>query len=826
MKKLISLLLSIVMVVSFAPAAFASDQTTVDDGELVDQNVEQSLEEIETDEAVGGENDVLYDESATEVTEEEQNSEEELLSQGESNLKVFTIGSGKYRTSFSQEKIDYRKVGVEIPDRKALVSAGFTKEKIEVYYKYDGNVTQKATKTVDLKKSTSSSFSMTFPNYGKFTVKLSFYKGSKVSKTVTGSANCIAKEYNIAPIVATFPVTMFSLNLWNISKSEDGSPIPTFVSLQRPKAFNWSNLPSNVYWQPNLTKKQVETKTNFDTKTEKFADYVKVLYTTNKSAHFNLYINDAYSKYILRLMCANGIPEENYDVIYLSDGSGTYAKFQEAFAGDNPEAKYQTMAEDWAAAKTYAYENHAVKLPAHYYSSSRYATVVANEDDNATLWVARKNKDTYNSNNSVDEAFVTKYVLGCDSILQKSINTFLQALGTKEQVEFKKLYNFGGQMFEKAETENKQIMMILGSRVTGEPGFEANAKFLQLQYGHDNYVYYYKGHPATPTEMYPAKQEQLDRLGIIDVNSSIAAELILFFYPELHMAGYSSSTFNSVSNPDMASGIFNKSKEQALADSSLKTLVEQDAFQFYIYKGDVSSFAGIDESHDNYIVDFQKKYCSSQGGLYDCAVYDFTSDVIYYYRTEENAKVLTKIAFGTISANTPVINVAKHTATLQWTKIANADKYQIKYKLSGVSDWRTTDWIENNQYVLTNLKDGQTVAYKVKAKKEINGQDFTSDWSKTRYALVRTAKTRISVKNKTITATCNKVKGANEYRVAYRLSTSSTYKHKNSKNPKFVIKNLKKGTYYVKIRPVKVVKTTKVSKYYGQYSTARKCVVK
>lgn len=68
MKKLISLLLSIVMVVSFAPAAFASDQTTVDDGELVDQNVEQSLEEIETDEAVGGENDVLYDESATEVT--------------------------------------------------------------------------------------------------------------------------------------------------------------------------------------------------------------------------------------------------------------------------------------------------------------------------------------------------------------------------------------------------------------------------------------------------------------------------------------------------------------------------------------------------------------------------------------------------------------------------------------------------------------------------------------------------------------------------------------------------------------------------------------
>ena len=823
MKKVISLLLSIIMVVAFAPSVFATDEVAAEQGLNADMNVEQSTQEVETDEAAGEVNDVLSDEQATEVSEEEQNSEEELLSEGESNLKVFTVGSSKYKTVFSQEKMDYRKVNVEIPSRKSLVSAGFTKEKIEVYYKYDGNVTQKATKTVDLKKTTSSNFSMTFPNYGKFTVKLSFYKGSKVSKTVTGSATCIAKEYNIAPIVATFPVTMFSLNLWNISKAEDGSPIPTFVSLQRPKAFNWSNLPSNVYWQPNLTKKQVETQTNFNTKTDKFADYVKVLYSTNRNAHFNLYINDAYSKYILRLMCANGIPEENYDVIYLSDGSGTYAKFQEAFSGENPEARYQTMAEDWAAAKAYAYKNNKVKLPAHNYSSSRYATVVANEDENTTLWVARKNKDTYNSNNSVDEAFVAKYVLGCDSIQQKSINTFLQALGTNEQAEFKKLYNFGGQMFEKAETEKKEIMMILGSRVTGEPGFEANAKFLQLQYGHDDYVYYYKGHPATPTEMYPAKQEQLNRLGIIDVNSSIAAELILFFYPELHMAGYSSSTFNSVSDPDMAAGIFNKSKEQALADSSLKALVEQDAFQFYIYKGDVSAFAGIDASHDNYIVDFQEKYCTIQGGIYDCAVYDFTSDVIYYYKTEGDKKVLSKIAFGSISANTPDVNVAKHTATLQWAEIANADKYQVKYKLSGVSEWKTTDWIEGNKYVLKNLKAGQTVAFKVKAKKEIDGQAFSSDWSNTRYALVRTAKTRVSVKGKTITAKCNKVKGANEYRVAYRLSTSKTYKYKNSKNPKFVIKKLKKGTYYVKIRPVKVVKTTK---YYGQYSAARKCIVR
>ena len=826
MKKIISIVLALIMVMAYAPATFATEQVPSVDGQDVNQSAEQSEQAAEDD--LGGveKGNILSEESTAEVAGESQQSEAKLLTVNESNMQLFTIGTGRYKTVFSQEKINYRKVNVKIPSRQTLVSAGFTKEKIEVYYKYDGNVTQKATKTVDLKKSTSSSFNMTFPNYGKFTVKLSYYKGSKVAKTESGSATCIANEYNIAPIVATFPVTMFSLNLWKISKAEDGSPIPTFVSLQRPKAFNWSNLPSDVYWQPNLTKKQVETQTNFDTKTAKFADYVKVLYSTNKNAHFNLYINDAYSKYILRLMCANGIPEANYDVIYLSDGSGTYAKFQEAFSGDNPEEKYQTMAEDWETAKAYAYKTHEVKLPAHYYSSSRYATVVANEDDNTTLWVARKNKDTYNSNNSVDGEFVTKYVLGCDSIQQKNIKDFLMALGTNEQAEFKRLYNFGGQMFEKAETENKKIMMILGSRVTAEPGFEANAKFLQLQYGHDEYVYYYKGHPATPTEMYPEKKAQLDRLGIIDVNSSIAAELILFFYPQLHMAGYSSSTFNSVSDAEMAAGVFNKSKEQALADSSLKSLVEQDAFQFYIYKGDVSRFAGVDISHDNYIVDFQKKYCESQGNIYDCAVYDFSNDVIYYYKTEEDNKILSKIAFGSIVANTPDVNVEKHTATLSWNNIASADKYQVKYKLSGVNDWKTTDWVENNKYVLRNLKGGQTVAFKVKAQKVIDDKVFTSGWSNTRYALIRTAKTSTSVKGKTITATCKKVSGANEYRVAYRSSASKTYTYKNSKNPKFIIKNLKKGTYYVKIRPVKVVKTTKVSKYYGQYSTARKCVVK
>ena len=49
---------------------------------------------------------------------------------------------------------------------------------------------------------------------------------------------------------------------------------------------------------------------------------------------------------------------------------------------------------------------------------------------------------------------------------------------------------------------------------------------------------YYKGHPNTPTGLWPSKQDQLRSLGITDIDSSVAAELILFFNPEVAPSGY------------------------------------------------------------------------------------------------------------------------------------------------------------------------------------------------------------------------------------------------------------------------------------------------
>ena len=57
-------------------------------------------------------------------------------------------------------------------------------------------------------------------------------------------------------------------------------------------------------------------------------------------------------------------------------------------------------------------------------------------------------------------------------------------------------------------------------------------------------------------------------MGIADVDSAVAAELILFFNPELSLSGYGSSTFNSASS-EMACGLYNTTKTEALTNSTI-----------------------------------------------------------------------------------------------------------------------------------------------------------------------------------------------------------------------------------------------------------------
>ena len=198
----------------------------------------------------------------------------------------------------------------------------------------------------------------------------------------------------------------------------------------------------------------------------------------------------------------------------------------------------------------------------------------------------------------------------------------LTAKGEATEAGFKALYNFSDDMFSKAQEQDKKVMMFLGTRVTNETNFETFAKFIMAYYG-DEYVYYYKGHPATPTDFYPDKQEQLAELEITDVESSIAAELILYFYPDIYMCGYQSSTFDSVDSPEMACALFNTPKA-AGSGLSYGSLVQMFLTAVDSTNATYGSLCPEDDTCT--LVEFKDT------SEHDIAIWDATTSTITYYK--------------------------------------------------------------------------------------------------------------------------------------------------------------------------------------------------
>ena len=406
--------------------------------------------------------------------------------------------------------------------------------------------------------------------YGKHTVTVKAYAGEFQSSAVSEIA-LSASEYVIAPISGSMPQLYFTLNMNEITENHT---IPAFVWLARPDSWNWDNLPENVYAMPNVAIEEVLTHNNYDKMVEATDAYIEELYSINKNSKFNLYINDYNSYLYLMLLAGNGIPEENYYVTLLSDGGASYLDFNEAFnvqeEGFDADAKYAEMAEKLAQLYT------EVREAGNYNGDGRsfcidggtlrqYSYVAAKEMDNVEWWILRPRDGVLCS---PDEEFI-KMVLNDDKregvIEERNFANPLKTMTDDEKAALKSLYNFNNELFEAADESDKKAMMILGSWAYAdkEPDFADYVKLIKAYYGEEEFVYYYKGHPNTPTSNHPDKQKQLEELGLIDVESSINAELILFFYPDIYMCGYNSSTFMSVESAEMACCMFNMTIAQA-----------------------------------------------------------------------------------------------------------------------------------------------------------------------------------------------------------------------------------------------------------------------
>lgn len=393
--------------------------------------------------------------------------------------------------------------------------------------------------------------------YGRSTVKLVATKDDRAEVLASAEMEIYADEYNFATLNATFPVVYFTLDMF--SMGEEGAPgaftaagnlpimkdAPTFVSLERHAAYSWDNLPENVFTLPGG-----EAKGDFHKNNDEMARYIKELYDINPNSKFNFYCTDNYPELILKMFIAQQIPENNFRATMISDGTGTFVIYRSIFSGANAEEEYTKMVAEWERVKAAAANGEKDYLKDVYnryhdtYSVlATYAFIVAAEEDNVDLWCSR---DLFTSN--TESEFIKGVVAEMvedGKIKMFGINNMLSILHTEEQNALKSLFHFDAEMFEAAEEAGKKALVIIGSSDAAEKGeLEAYVKLLKKLYG-DEYVLYYKGHPRYPVELDDAKNEMFKEQGLINLDASIAAELIMFYSPEIELVGWGSTTFKS-----------------------------------------------------------------------------------------------------------------------------------------------------------------------------------------------------------------------------------------------------------------------------------------
>lgn len=476
--------------------------------------------------------------------------------------------------------------------------------------------------------------------YGKHTVNIRATSENGGIAEVFKEVALSASEYVIAPISGSMPQLYFTLNMKEITNDHQ---IPAFVWLARPDSWNWDKLPENVYAMPNAPIEEVLTHNNYDKMVEATDAYIEELYSINSGSKFNLYINDYNSYLYLKLLAGNGIPESNYYVTLLSDGGASYADFNKAFnieeEGFDADAKYAEMAEKLNTLYTEVREakdyNGESSFSVDGETFRQYSFVAAKEMNNVEWWILRPRAGVLCS---PDEEFINM-VLNDDKkegvMEERNFANPLKGMTDDEKAALKSLYNFNNEMFEAADEANKKAMMILGSwaYAENEPDFNDYVNLVKAYYGEEEFVYYYKGHPNTPTSNHPDKQDQLDELDLIDVESSINAELILFFYPDIYMCGYNSSTFMSVESPEMACAMFNMTYEQAKANEGTEGY--RELIGIYLSKiTEESAYAKhCDLEEGNfYLVEFNNEKSNAAYGIYNA------EENTFKYYTAEGAE--------------------------------------------------------------------------------------------------------------------------------------------------------------------------------------------
>lgn len=476
---------------------------------------------------------------------------------------------------------------------------------------------------------------------GKYTIPVFYGRHNVIVKMRNGlystkktiEVKVFADEYNIAPITATMPVTIFSLSLMDKDEgiTKNGT-IPTFVWFKRSEAWDYDEMPENVFTMPIASDKEIRSNAGQDVIYRKTSAWIKELYEINPSSFFNLFYNDYFAYGWMQATIGNDIPDVNYKVVLLSDGTASFEFFNNHFDNENHDDEYAKMLRRYTLLKkqvaregTYEELNNSFVVPA--VNSNEYAFLMVKEEKNVEWWLTRI--DGTLAPNTPSQYSEISELAEEGKIKVKDLKGLLMALNDEEKADLKKLYNFSDTMFEKASEENKKVMIILGTWTDDEVDFDGYVKAVQSYYG-ENYVYYYKGHPRNPTNSVQGKLEHLNSLGLVDVDSTIPAELIFFFNPDACGVGYQSSTFVSLTD-EQSGGVFAVRK-----DDFNKSLGYYDKLEFFITRIDKSdeTFGSLAEDGTSFLFEFTKSE------NYDIAVFNVKSLSLRFYKARRNGDVV------------------------------------------------------------------------------------------------------------------------------------------------------------------------------------------
>lgn len=731
----------------------------------------------------------------------------------------------KYKVDVKQKAQNQREVQVSLPNMDRIdpvKHADTVKVILNIIYK--GKVTREtiSTKKISEIDSDTKTFEVTASDFGKWRATVQFMKKGEVVDEEISTVGITADTYEIAPLLATVPGLLYSLKLTggDVGINSDGDKIPVFLTVTRTKSFDWDKLPENCFECPYLTKEESRQSGNWNKKIKPIDDYVQSLYDLDSSSKFNFYIQDFACHWVLPQLLweDNDIPESNYSLTLITDGTASYAQFKAAY-DNTPDAfaKHAELVETISQIKAEVKNGRKMqqsdyeKLPHGRMSQYQYALL--DIEPNAKWWLVRKSAgDTL----AIQDTAFAQSVVGDSRVSNNYINNLLANVQNKGKAdEFKALYKFDDSAFEATRAKGKKIMMILGTSKAGENNapIENYVKLTQAYYG-VGYEYYYKGHPGYIPELNQGRVEELKAMDLQILDSSIAAELFVFFNPDIYMSGYTSSTFQNSGNAETDCGLYNITKAAAHSDNNAKVYAENCDF----FATDLRVTPASDEvndviknkSHHNYLVELED---TSQ---YDFGIYDADAKELYFYKngkiveTRKPPKTQSEnpvVAPGKVSAKTTVYP-KKRSLSVTWKKVAGATGYKVLWRKAGAAKWSTKTTTKLS-HSIKNLKAKNIYDVKVAAVKSASGKTVTGKYSTTAYRYMLDVNCKAVAGKRLAKVSWKKEKGATGYKIYY--STNKQMKNqkiitlKTSKKASYTIKKLKKGkTYYIAVRPYKV----------------------